>query len=122
MTFRPATERFSQSKSWRALITSDRPHPKLHAKTLCAGSLAGTLSPGFVPPRFRAAKPVTLVSTLCFALGCLILGTAPVWPAAVSGAVVEGAGWGGLVIAFNALFSAGFGGAVEAIRIRRRLQ
>jgi fucose permease len=74
-----------------------------------AGSLVGTLGPGFLPQRFRTPRRVSLVSTLGFALGCLVIGTAPVFPAAVAGAVIEGAGWGGIVIALNTLFASGFG-------------
>lgn len=74
-----------------------------------AGSLLGTLSPSFLPRRFRAPRPLAGASTLCFALGCLAISSALTWPMAVAGAVVEGTGWGGLVIAFNALFATGFG-------------
>lgn len=74
-----------------------------------AGSLVGTLSPGFLPQRWRGPRRVACTATLFFALGCLMIGAAPVWPVALAGAAVEGVGWGGLVIAFNALFSSGFG-------------
>jgi FHS family glucose/mannose:H+ symporter-like MFS transporter len=74
-----------------------------------AGSLAGTLTPGLVARRFRAPRLVAAVSMVCFALGCLCIAAAPGWPVAVAGAVIEGAGWGGLVIVFNALFTSGFG-------------
>src|SRR5947209_2422059 len=74
-----------------------------------AGSVVGTLSPSFLPRRLRAPRVLTAASTLCFALGCLTISSAPAWPVPVVGAVVEGAGWGGLVIVFNALFASGFG-------------
>jgi fucose permease len=76
-----------------------------------AGSLVGTLAPSILPHRYRGPRRVACAATLCFALGCLMIGAAPGWPVAVVGAAVEGAGWGGLVIAFNALFSSGFGAA-----------
>lgn len=74
-----------------------------------AGSLLGTLSPGVLPQRWRGPRRVACSATLFFALGCLMIGAAPVWPVALGGAAVEGMGWGGLVIALNALFSSGFG-------------
>jgi fucose permease len=73
------------------------------------GSLAGTLSPSVLPGRLRSPRLVAGASVVCFALGCLAIAAAPTWPGAVAGAVVEGAGWGGLVIVFNSLFSSGFG-------------
>jgi fucose permease len=74
-----------------------------------AGSLVGTLAPGFLPGRLRSPRLVAGASVVCFALGCLVIAAAPTWPAAVAGAVIVGAGWGGLVIAFNHLFASGFG-------------
>ena len=74
-----------------------------------AGSLLGTMSPSFLPERLRAPRTLTAVATLCFALGCLTIGSAPSWPVPVAGAGIEGVGWGGIVIVFNALFVSGFG-------------
>jgi fucose permease len=79
------------------------------------GSLAGTLSPSFLPRRLRSPRLVAGVSVVCFALGCLSIAVAPTWPAPIAGAIVEGAGWGGLVIVFNSLFASGFGARSPAM-------
>ena len=80
-----------------------------------AGSLIGTLSPSFLPARFRSPRLVVGVSIVALSFGCLCIGAARVWPMALGGATIEGIGWGGLVIAFNALFAAGFGARSPAM-------
>jgi fucose permease len=74
-----------------------------------AGAVIGVLSPVLIPTRYQVPRHITAVSICLLAAGCLIIGAAPSWPVAVGAAVIEGAGWGALVIVFNTLFATGFG-------------
>jgi len=58
---------------------------------------------------------MTFISICLLAAGCLVIGAAPGWPVAAGAAVVEGAGWGTLVIIFNTLFASGFGARSAAV-------
>jgi fucose permease len=74
-----------------------------------AGAVLGVLSPALIPLKYQAPRRTTAISMCLLAVGCLAVGAAPYWQVAVGGALLEGAGWGTLVIIFNTLFATGFG-------------
>jgi len=80
-----------------------------------AGAVLGVLSPVLVPARHQSPRLMTFISICLLAAGCLVIGAAPGWPVAAGAAVVEGAGWGTLVIIFNTLFASGFGARSAAV-------
>jgi MFS transporter, FHS family, glucose/mannose:H+ symporter len=73
------------------------------------GAVIGILSPNVLRGRMRSTRALAIGGTTVFAAGCLVIGVSPAPWTALLGAVIEGAGWGALVICFNSLFAAGFG-------------
>jgi MFS family permease len=73
------------------------------------GAVIGILSPNVLRGRLASTRILAIGGTVVFAVGCLLIGLAPAPAVAMGGAVVEGAGWGALVICFNSLFASGFG-------------
>jgi fucose permease len=74
-----------------------------------AGAVIGILWPNLLPPAWRTTSRPAGLAVCIFAAGCVLLGLAPNPVSAMGGAVVEGTGWGMLVVCFNTLFAGGFG-------------
>jgi MFS transporter, FHS family, glucose/mannose:H+ symporter len=72
------------------------------------GSMTGILS--LAPlERILGWRKVLFIGSSLLIIGCLSVAFAPVWELALLGAVIIGLGFGSLDLAFNTIFSTGFG-------------
>lgn len=73
-----------------------------------AGALAAIVSVGLLPARRVRPGAAIVALDAVLVLGGLSMGLAPAWPYFAGGAVLAGAGFGGLVVYVNTLFARAF--------------